>query len=121
MKQVTPAAVLRRVNYWKRRMMLRDWDLTVEFGPDTEDGSEAACLARPEYLAATLRFDLAQIKAEELDAYVVHELGHAVIWPLANCAHSMCGEDEAKLESVRVHEEGLATWMERVLVALHRG
>ena len=120
-KRPTKAAVQRRVKYWKPRLMLHHWNLSVVFDPDTEDGSEASCNASPEYLNAVLRFDLNLIPPAEMDSYIVHEMLHCSIWPLANCAHSMCGEDAAKLESVRVHEEALATCLERIIIGLTEG
>lgn len=119
-RKLSQAAVLKRIRYWKSRMLLDHWKLGVSFDPDAEDDSEASCLAMPEYLQATLRFDLTKIDPAEIDHYIVHELSHCAIWPLANAAHSMCGEDEAKLENVRVHEEGLATYIERMVANLTR-
>ena len=120
-KRLTQRAVMARVRYWKKRMLLGHWRLAVEFGPDVEEESLASCLAMPEYLQATLRFDLTKIPADEVDSYVIHELGHCAVWGLANAAHSMCGEDSAKIENVRVHEESLATYIERLVAGLTEG
>jgi len=119
-RKLSQSAVMRRIRYWKRRMLLAHWKLAIEFGPDEKDGSEASCLAMPEYLQATLRFDLDKIDPDAIDSYVVHELGHCAVWGLANAAHSMCGDDEAKLENVRVHEESTATYIERLVESLTR-
>jgi hypothetical protein len=119
-KKLSPAAVMRRITYWKKRMLLGHWRIAVEFGKDEENESQASCLAMPEYLQATLRFDLSQIDPDEIDTYVVHELGHCAVWGLANCAHSMAGEDTAKLEMVRVNEETTATYIERLVESLTR-
>ena len=99
-------------------MQLTHWRITILFEVDEEDGSEAACSASPEYLAAEVRFDLAQIEPDEVDAYVIHELSHCLIWPLANTAQSLCGTDAAHLENVREREEGLATTIERLVLHL---
>jgi hypothetical protein len=120
MTRLTKRAVLSRIRYWKKRMLLNHWRLAIEFGPDTEEESLASCLAMPEYLQATLRFDLTKIPPDEVDSYVVHELGHCAVWGLANAAHSMAGEDPAKTENVRVHEETLATYIERLVQELTR-
>lgn len=117
-RRLTQATVMRKIQLWKDRLHLSHWKFAIDFSPDTEDGSEASCLASPEYLHAVLRFDLDKIPPEEIDAYVAHEISHCLIWPLANCAASMAGEDQAKLESVRVNEEALATCLERVLIGL---
>lgn len=119
-KRLTKRQVLARVKHWRPRLLLERWAVSVEVGPDHEEQSEASCIARPEYLTMDLRFDPAQITAEELDAYVVHELLHAYIWPLANLAERMAGDDAAKREAVRVEEESLATNLERVVIALTR-
>lgn len=119
-RKLSQAAVMRRIKYWKQEMLLGHWRLAVEFAPDEKDESLASCLAMPEYLQATLRFDLDKIDPAEIDSYVVHELGHCAVWGLANAAHSMCGEDEAKLENVRVHEETTATYIERLVAHLTR-
>lgn len=119
-RKLTQAAVTRRIRYWKERMLLNHWRLVVQFGKDEQEESEASCLAMPEYLHATLRFDLDKIHPDEIDSYVIHELSHCAIWGLANCATSMCGDDTAKLESVRVHEETMATYIERMVEHLTR-
>lgn len=120
MKRPTRHLILRRVNYWKKRLFLRDVKIVLEFGPDPdpEEASDAACLAMPEYLEATLRFDLERIPLDEVDSYVVHELCHIPIWPLSNYAHAMCADDPVKLEVLRNHEEELATRMERIIISL---
>jgi len=118
--KVTEAAAMRRIHYWKVRMLLAPWRISVEFGKDEEHESQASCMAMPEYLQATLRFDLDKIPPDEIDTYVVHELGHCAVWGLANCAHSMAGKDAAKLEMVRVNEETTATYIERLVESLTR-
>lgn len=120
-QRLTRRRIVARVRRWRTRLLLERWTVGVEVGPDLEEESEASCIARPEYLTMTLRFDPAKIEPGELDAYVIHELLHAYIWPLANLAERMAGDDPAKQEAVRVEEETLATALERVVVALTRG
>lgn len=115
-KRPTQAAVRRMVKAWQKRLLLTHWRIDILFEPDPDEESTASCLAMPEYGQATLRFDLAKIPAEEIEAHVVHELCHAPIWPLSNFAHSMCGDDPVKLEALRNYEEGLATWNERAFL-----
>lgn len=119
-RKLSHAAVLKRIRHWKSRMLLDHWKIGVSFEPDAEEGSAASCDAAPEYLHATLNFDMAKIDPDEIDHYIVHELSHCAIWPLAAAAHSMCGDDDAKLENVRVHEETLATYIERMVANLER-
>ena len=114
-RKPSKAGVLARIRFYKKLMLLDHWRLVIEYGPDEKEESLASCLAMPEYLTATLRFDLDKIALDEMDSYIVHELGHCAVWGLANAAHSMCGEDEAKMENVRVHEETLATYIERLV------
>lgn len=120
-QRLTRRRIVARVRRWRTRLLLERWAVQVEVGEDTEEQSEASCIARPEYLTMDLRFDPAKIDPAELDAYVVHELLHAYIWPLANLAERMAGDDPAKREAVRVEEETLATALERVVLALTRG
>ena len=122
-RKLSQAAVLARVRYWKDRLNLNDYKVGVAFGPDenTEDDADAECSAMPEYLAATIRFNLDAIPVKEIDSFIVHELLHMPAWRLANFARVMCGEDAAKLETLREHEELLVTHFERVVIRLERG
>jgi hypothetical protein len=111
----TKRLVLARVRWWKKRLGLQHWKFTVTFGTDA-DGADAACMAQPEYRNATLHFDLTKVPLEELDHYVCHEILHALVWPLANCAHAMAGGDKSKEEWVRTEEESLVTALEKLFV-----
>lgn len=119
-KRPSQAAVLRRVHYWKKRLNLHEYRVGVEFGPDPdpEAGADADCLAMPEYLEAKVRFDLDAIDPERIDQFVVHELLHIPTWRLVNFASSMCGEDAAKVETLREHNELLVTYLDRLVLAL---
>jgi hypothetical protein len=122
-RKLSEAAVLQRVRLWKDRLNLNDYKVGVAFGPDedTEDDADADCTAMPEYLSATIRFNLAAIPPDEIDHFIVHELLHMPVWRLANFARTMCGKDAVKLETLREHEELLVTYMERVVVRLAAG
>lgn len=103
------------MRWWKKRFHLQHWKFTVTFGEDA-DGSDAACMAQPEYRHAHLHFDLSKIPLDETDHYVAHELLHTLVWPLANAAHSMAGGDKPKEEWVRTEEESLVTALEKLFV-----
>lgn len=113
----TKRQVQARVRFWKKRLRLTDWSLSVEFGK-MDDGADAACSAAPEYRHATLHFCLEQIPLADMDHYVCHELLHTLVWPLANAAHTMAAGDKVKEEWVRNEEEGLVTALEKLFVGM---
>jgi hypothetical protein len=113
----TKRLVRARVRFWQKRLKLTHWKFTIEFGK-MEDGADAACMAQPEYRHCLLHFCLEQIPLEELDAYVAHEVLHALVWPLANAAQAMAGDDASKKEWVRTEEEGLVTALEKLFVGM---
>ena len=117
-RKLSKAAVMARAKHWRKVLHLENWRIGVTFEPDKEEESEASCLAQPEYAAAVLRFDLAKIPPEEMDAYIVHELLHCHVWPLANFGNSACADDPVKLEALRHHEELLVTTLERLVLSL---
>jgi len=117
-KKWTEARVLARVEHWKKRLRLGDVRVTVVFGPDTEDQSTGACYAQPEYEQATIRFDLENIKPDEVEAHIIHELIHYPVWPLSSFAHMLCDGDEKLLEVLREKEEAVTTYIERVVELL---
>lgn len=116
--KVTRPQILKRVRYWKNRLHLSHWMIVVECGEDTENHSDASCCASPEYLQATLRFDLDKVPPDKVDAFVVHELCHCHVAALANFGNSACRNDPVKLEALRHHEELLVTTIERLVLAL---
>jgi hypothetical protein len=113
----TKRQVRARVKFWQKHLKLGHWKFTVEFGK-MEDGADAACLAQPEYRHAVLHFCLEQIPLDEMDAYVCHEILHTLVWPLANAAQAMAGDDASKKEWVRTEEEGLVTALEKLFVGM---
>jgi hypothetical protein len=115
--RLTQRQVQSRVQFWQKRLGLQAWRFAVRFGR-MDDEAEAACMAQPEYLHAILHFDLSQIPVDELDSYVAHEITHALVWPLANAAHTMAGGDQSKEEWVRTMEEELVTRLEKLFVAM---
>ena len=117
MASPTKRQVQARVRVWRRRLGLTDWKFKVTFGPDSDD-ADASCMAMPEYLYAHLHFDLSKIPGDEIDHYVAHECIHALVWPLANAAHTMAGGDQSKEEWVRTLEEALVTRLEKLFVAM---
>ena len=116
----TRRAVKERVTHWRQRLGLDGWAFGLRFETDA-DGTIAGCIAEPEYRQATLYFDLRQMHRDDLDHMVVHEMLHAVAWPLANVAQTLAGKDRAKLEWVRTMEEGLVTDLERIVLRLSVG
>jgi hypothetical protein len=117
-RTLSKALVMARCKQWRKVLHLEGWKIGINYEEDKEDQSEASCIAQPEYAAATLRFDLAKIAPEDLDAYIVHEMMHCHVWALANFGTSACGDDPIKLEALRHHEETLVTSLERLVLAL---
>lgn len=119
-RKPSPSYVLSRIRHWKVRLGLHEYKVGVEFGPDpdTEDDADAECTAMPEYMQASIRFNLDTIPHGDIDAYVVHELLHIPTWRLVNFARVMCAGDAVKLETLREHEELLGTYLERLVLSL---
>lgn len=118
-RKVSKKLVLQRVAYWREVLHLHDWELSVVVEPlPEEDDATAACSAQPAYKAATLHFDPYDITKAALDNYVVHELLHCLVEPLADLATVAAGEDPMRRAAVTREEESLVTALERVLVTL---
>ncbi len=111
------AVVKRRVRYWAPKLGLQEWTLYVTFN---EEGAKASCASQPEYLEAILNFDLKKIADGDVDAFVVHELMHNLVWGLANCANALARGDKAQEEWVRTEEEELVTRLERLIVGMDK-
>lgn len=105
-----------RVRHWQERLRLVDWDIRVVV--NSRIAHAADCEAAPEYRQATLRFNPKRIPVADLDAYVVHELLHCHVWPLAAAAENLAKGDAVALEFVREREEGLTTELERLVLGL---
>ena len=118
---LTKRHVRARVRYWQKVLGLKGWKIAVTFDKDTTDGSEAYCIASPEYRSARLNFDLAHLTDENVDAYVIHEALHPLVWPLANIAQTLAGDDKGKQEWVRTVEESLVTDLEQIILRLSVG
>lgn len=110
------AAVEARVRHWQERLRLVDWEIRVV--TNARIAHAADCEAAPEYRQATLRFNPKRIPLADLDAYVVHELLHCHVWPLAAAAETLAKGDEVALEFIREREEGLTTELERLVLGL---
>ena len=117
------------VKWWQGRLLLQDWDLRLYFS-ELEDQQEADCEALPEYRRACLRFDLSQITMEKAAWYVVHELMHCHVEPLARHSNRVIEEaDPAGAGLVKKfaldYEEGLVSDLATILVRMaehdHRG
>ena len=111
---LTRKQVETKVRHWRTRLGLQAWDLKVELA---SIGSHSAdCQCDPEYMQAKVRFDPIKIPLDELDSYVVHELLHIYVWPLAHVAETLAGSDPKLLEWCRIQEERLVTDLERLVV-----
>lgn len=75
--------VERAYNYWRPVLGLESWGIELRF----DEGTDLAnCSAKPAYEEATLRFNLARMRAELPNVYAaveeltLHELVHCVLW-----------------------------------------
>lgn len=116
MKRSFRATVEDRVRHWQERLRLVDWEIRVEVKSRMADA--AWCQAAPEYRQATLCFNPKRIPLADLDAFVVHELLHCHVWPLAAAAENLAKGDPVALEFIREREEGLTTELERLVLGL---
>jgi hypothetical protein len=116
--RATKRQIKAAVKKWQRILGVTEWEVSIAFGKDEEDGASAGCLAQPEYRMASLTFDLALIPASQVDRFACHEVLHTLIWPLANAAHSLAKGDPAMEEWVRTEEERLTTALEHILTRL---
>lgn len=105
-----------RIKYWRKRLGLEDWEVSV--GIEAPDDCKADCEAEPPYKTALLRFDRKAIAPEELDAFVVHELLHLPVWALSDAAENLATGDDVKIRWIRDREEGLVTYLERLVLDL---
>jgi len=110
------------VEWWQDRLLLQDWEIRLYFA-ELEDQSEADCEALPEYRRACLRFDLSQITMEKAAWYVVHELMHCHVEPLARHSNRVIEEaDPAGAGLVKKfaldYEEGLVSDLATIIVRM---
>lgn len=117
--RLTEADVKRTVGRLRTPLWLDGWWIDVETGR-SESGASASCAASPEYTQATLKFDLEQVSRENLLGYVIHELMHCHVWPLAHLATQLADGNKVQLEMIRVEEERLTTTLEKILTPLLR-
>jgi len=103
------------IGEWQHRLLLDNWTILCEY---TETQHLATCEAEPEYLSAILRFNVERIEKEIhndllLEELVLHELVHAVMWPLANMWR---GLDENGQRVVEYFEEQAVTVVTKALL-----
>jgi hypothetical protein len=80
------ARVQALVAYYRDQLNLSLWDIKLHFVNTREemgdDPCAACCEARPEYNEAHLHFALDAITDDDLEPTVIHELSHAIVWPV---------------------------------------
>jgi hypothetical protein len=108
------------VDTYARMLGLEDWELVLRIysnGADEDD--VASCDAMYETRHVELTFNLAQIPPSQLAWCVLHELLHAVLWPLSYFGECMASTDNEhewlRLETERVveHLAQLPIWNAR--------
>jgi hypothetical protein len=72
----------RHAEYWRPILGLEGWDIRVLWN---EKENTATCAARPQYLTATLHFNLPDVRKEcrtvaEREELVLHEMVHSIAW-----------------------------------------
>lgn len=112
--------IRRLVELYGHLLGLDDWQLVLRVHSDPEDiESYASCKAMYEVKHVTLTFNLSQIAPSLLEWTVLHELLHAVLWPLSNFgdqyAKSEQEQEWLRLETERVveHLAQLPIWKAR--------
>jgi len=100
------------IREWASRLDLQHWHLIVNLDADDD---LATCSAQPQYMTATLNFNIQRMSREiltrrALEDLVLHELVHARLWTLANMFN---GADARLLEFV---EEEAVTQMTGALL-----
>lgn len=106
----------RLLKKWQPLLGLQGWKITLNCRQIAHKGD---CEARPEYKEAIIRLDTRKIPAEELEAYVVHELLHCHIWRLADVAEHLA-KTPTEARAVEDAEESLTTEIERLILGLVR-
>ena len=117
--------VTRRLHKWQKELLLADWKLIIRFEPepDDDDVCRAGLYGEPEYLKASIYWDPDRVEIEteeELDAWCIHEILHAITWRLEELAEEWAGEDPGKFKQVRNVAETTVTNLERVILSLSR-
>ena len=119
---ITHRQVVARVRYWRKVLRLTEWEIVVDGEPPEDEDGAADCDCKPEYLLARLRFDRKTLTTiEEIDSAVIHELVHLPTWKLAAAAETMADGDKRLLKWVHDEDEGLVTYLERLVVHLMKG
>ncbi len=127
--QVSPAEKERRIRaavaHYLPLLHLAKWQVRVNIYPDREsmgakeDQSAAACSAQSEYRVVDLDFALAEVESERLERDVLHELCHALNWPLIHFGDWMveqfAPENPAAEEFGRYLMESCASKLEGIL------
>lgn len=112
----------KRTDYWRHHLALGHWriDWSCKREPwANDDGTHATCWAeiqsQPEYLSADIRFNVAQIHADELsdrrlDNVIIHELMHCHLSEL----RALVGNDKWD-HHVHYHEEHVVSMLANVV------
>ena len=87
---------------WVPRLGLDSWTFFVRFRPLNKDAMAEVNAEHPEYESATLYFNAAKIRKEgvkwgELEAIVLHELLHVLVWEMMEATpkseHAIAAEE----------------------------
>ena len=117
--------VTRRLHKWQKELLLSHVKLKIRFEPepDDDDKCRAGLYAEPEYNKAEIYWDENRVEVEtdeDLDAWCIHEILHAITWRLEELAEEWAGEDPGKFKQVRNVAETTVTNLEQVILSLSR-
>jgi len=120
--------ILATIERMKVVLQLERWDLHVQIVPARADTSPepsqqmaAGCHASPQYQHAELLFALDEILDEDIDATVIHELCHALVWDQVALIDQLTKELITRTPDIKPALELLAEGaVERVATRLDR-
>jgi len=113
--------VLDLLDYWKPKLSLGDWEITVKrVGDDHEENLLAQCLPSFNYREATLTVFPAFYKEtpREQKSTILHELLHIILDPYNEIFRDMReGKIVTRKNEININEQ-TTSWLEKIIMNL---
>ena len=118
---VTQKRIEALTRYWRKRLHLHEWRISIKVGEFEDEGRfaklSAANVAEPDYLEATVYYDPDRIREakEDLNRLTCHELLHCHTAELVTICDQWAGDDPIRQRMVKHAHEQLVSRLERIL------
>lgn len=103
--------VVARITELAQLMGLGSWEIKIDWH-SVEGTFTMETTAEPEYYKVTISIDLPKLEYEDIDAYLRHELLHAILWQYTETAEALALK-KAK-STIRKLEERTVSDLERM-------